>query len=127
MERHFGGTWSTSSPVPSIGDDEFSAQWTTCLVVDRDASEVRFSLTSDDGSRLFVDGTLLLNAWSPHFTQTFKAGTTLSRGKHALRVDYFELRGEAGLLLDMAIGDGPLEPVPPRILEAPNADGSCPP
>lgn len=50
----------------------------------------RFELTSDDGSRLYIDGQLIVNNDGIHPPETRIAGVTLAGGIHAIRVSYFQ-------------------------------------
>ncbi len=54
---------------------------------------------SDDGVRVFVDERPVLDAWAVQALTETKATVTLARGPHALRVEYFQLRGAAALEL----------------------------
>jgi PA14 domain len=58
-----------------------------------------FTLTSDDGSRLFVDGALVIDWWSDH-TYTSKSATlTLAPGPHTIVVEYYQYYGGARIAL----------------------------
>lgn len=58
-----------------------------------------FSLSSDDGSRLFIDGKLLIDNDGNHSMTEKTATIALSAGLHDIRVEYYENEGEAGLKL----------------------------
>ena len=58
-----------------------------------------FSLSSDDGSRLFIDGKLLIDNDGNHSMTEKEAAIALSAGLHDIRVEYYENEGEAGLKL----------------------------
>ena len=61
-----------------------------------------FRIGSDDGSKLYIDGKLILDNDGIHPT-TFKEDTILlGPGKHAIRVDWFEAGGGEQLSLDWA-------------------------
>jgi hypothetical protein len=48
--------------MDTIPADRFSVRWDSCLTLDV-AQEVAFQLTSDDGSRLFIDGKQTIDNW----------------------------------------------------------------
>src|SRR5687767_11997280 len=48
--------WGGGSPVTGINSDEFSARWTK--YIDEPAGSYRFTATSDDGVRVWLDGDL---------------------------------------------------------------------
>ncbi len=69
------------------------------LHVDREAN-YQFFLHSDDGSRLLIDGQLVVNNDGAHPPQTKDGKIKLDKGPHAIRVDYFNAGGGAELSLD---------------------------
>lgn len=71
---------------------------------------------SDDGVRVFVDGKLVVDAFTIHALTETRAKVTLARGAHALRVDYFQHRGAAELALLWTPPGGRTEPIPPGAL-----------
>ncbi|MHC5057519.1 MAG: PA14 domain-containing protein, partial [Planctomycetota bacterium] len=61
-----------------------------------------FSLSSDDGSRLWLDGELLVDNDGSHAMEEKSASKRLGAGYHALRVEYFEGAGSSGLVLSFS-------------------------
>ncbi len=59
----------------------------------------RFTLNSDDGSRLFLGGKILIDNDGRHPEQEFSGLTRLNKGLVPLRVEYFEGYGDAKLEL----------------------------
>lgn len=86
--------WGTGSPAPAVPVDAFSARWTRYLYVDP-AGTYRFTATSDDGVRVYVDDVLLIDGWWDHGVKTFSADKALSMGHHLVRVEYYEHTGVA--------------------------------
>ena len=87
--------WGTGSPAPAIGADTFSARWTG--QVQRQVTETyTFYTQSDDGVRLWVNGTLLVNNWTDH-SPTENTGTiALTAGqRYDIRMDVYESSGNA--------------------------------
>ncbi len=113
--------WRVGPPVVDIGIDRFSATWYTCLALEA-ATKVTFELTSDDGSRLFVDGESTIDNWGVHTKKTEVATIELDGGVHALRVDYFDDHGEASIRLRAAFDDDPMGPIPTEMLIYPGTD-----
>jgi hypothetical protein len=61
-----------------------------------------FTVTSDDGVRLYVDDQLVIDAWSIHPPTSYTYTITLSStADHRLRLEYFENQYGARLSLDM--------------------------
>jgi len=66
----------------------------------------RFALTSDDGSKLYIDDDLVVDNDGTHPPQTKTASVTLAGGIHRIRVSYFQgPRFQVALVLEVA-GEG---------------------
>lgn len=85
--------WGSGSPDSRVNADNFSARWTR--YVDVAPGTYRFTVHSDDGVRLWVDNTLLVNDWSDHAVQVATADIALSPGHHLIKVEYYENMGQA--------------------------------
>ena len=59
-----------------------------------------FYTTSDDGSRLYVDGRELVNNDGPHGMVTKSGAINLAAGFHPLRVNYYDSGGNHGLKVE---------------------------
>ncbi len=66
------------------------------------AGRYTLDLSSSDGSKLWLDGKLLINNNGLHPMRQRSRTIALSAGLHVLRVDYFENSGKAGLILSWA-------------------------
>jgi hypothetical protein len=91
--------WGQGGPA-NVPTDVFSARWTK--YIDSTAGSYRFTATADDGIRVYVDNTLLINQWSDHPAQTFTADINLSAGHHQITVEYYESTGSAVAKLSWA-------------------------
>lgn len=58
-----------------------------------------FNLSSDDGSRLYIDGELVVDNGGVHATREKSGTTTLDSGLHSITVSYFEVTGGQDLKL----------------------------
>lgn len=85
--------WGYGSPDPVLPPDRFSARWTRSAAFD--GGRYRFTVVTDDGVRLYVDGRLAIDAWKEQAATTYRTDMDLSSGSHAIRVEYFENAGEA--------------------------------
>src|SRR4051812_30174684 len=54
------------------------------------AGAYAFRLTSDDGSRLTIDGALVINNDGLHGATAVEGSATLTTGYHAVHIDFFE-------------------------------------
>ncbi len=73
---------------------------------------VRFALRSDDGSRLEIDGKVVVNNDGLHGSKTAEGAAPLAKGPHSIKVLWFNNTGDASLNLAWAIGGASLAPVP---------------
>lgn len=120
--------WGKNRPFRGMPKDKWSALYTTCLVVEEEA-EYRFRITSDDGSRLYIDDEKLIENWGSHSPRTRTGKMLLEPGTYELAVEYIESSHGAMLKLVVAIGeDGDHETLPPSMLRQPSEDpdARCP-
>jgi len=87
--------WGVGSPDPRIPCDNFSVRWTGKLVPPESGS-YEFNLATDDGSRLWVDGKLLIDSWHDRGLTSDLAQVQMEKGKkYDIRVEYYERTGTA--------------------------------
>ena len=107
--------WDVASPAESIHPDSFSVRWTGYILAPR-TGEYRFSLVADDRARLFIGDSLVIDCWESSWNVTKGAECQLTSGKPtALRIEYAELAGWAGMRLRWSL---PVAAVEARELEA---------
>jgi glucose/arabinose dehydrogenase len=85
--------WADGSPDALIPANLFSARWTRTKAYA--AGTYRFSVTGDDGIRVVVDGTEVVNGWFYQAPTTYAADLPLTEGQHTVVVEYFEHTGGA--------------------------------
>jgi uncharacterized protein YgiM (DUF1202 family) len=87
--------WGNGSPAPNIiGNDNLSVRWTRTLA-NSSAGRYRFTATVDDGLRVWVNGQLVINAWSDHTPQSFTGEVDFAGGDMNVVVEYYENSGGA--------------------------------
>src|SRR3989344_3917006 len=86
-------TWGYASPAPNINADKFLVRWTKNEFLP--AGNYVFSVTSDDGVRLWVDETLIVNRWFDHNTYTYTAGWISDGRTYRIRMEYYENQYQA--------------------------------
>jgi hypothetical protein len=99
--------WGTGSPDPSIPAEHFSVRWTRILYLN--AGTWRFTTTTDDGVRLWVDGTLLIDRWTDQPATAYWADIALAAGNHPVTMEYYDNTISAVAQLTYA----PVTPPPP--------------
>ncbi|MFT3664257.1 PA14 domain-containing protein [Piscinibacter sp.] len=92
--------WGTGSPGTGVGANNFSARWSGTLLAPASGS-YRFRTVSDDGVRVWVNGTQLINNWSDHSatTNTSAAISLVAGQRYTVRVEYYEKGGSAVMRL----------------------------
>ena len=87
--------WQSGSPDASVSSDSFSVSWTATSTFE--AASYRFTARADDGVRIYIDDTLLLEDWNVHPATTTVSDSELTEGSHTIRVEYFEADGMASI------------------------------
>jgi glucose/arabinose dehydrogenase len=87
--------WGTGAPIAGIAADTFSVRWSG-QVRPRVTGTHTFYTLSDDGVRLFVNGTQVINNFTDH-SATENSGTiALTAGQlYDIRMEYYENGGQA--------------------------------
>jgi subtilisin family serine protease len=125
--------WNSGAPGIGcgIGADNFSVRWTRNIYFG--ASGVyRFTVTADDGVRLYLDGQNLIDRWVDQGPTTYNVEAYLLAGNHTIVMTYYENGGGALAQFSwLQIGSTPcLQDVPPDSWEGEyfnNRDLSGPP
>ncbi len=88
----------------------FSIRWTGKLTVP-ESGKYLLGTTSDDGTRLYIDGEMVVDNWGDHAMGTRVATVDLKKDKPAeIRIDFYEHGGDAGVILQwQKVGKPPLD------------------
>ena len=92
-ETTLNNDWGAGAPAPGIPAEGFSVRWTGNF--DFAAGDTTFSVTADDGVRLYLDGQLLIDRWVDQGASTYTATRTLIAGTHQVKMEYYENTGDA--------------------------------
>lgn len=93
--------WQWYRPVVAgIPQERWAVVATADVTVPEGIHSVR--MISDDGARLWVDGALAIDQWTPHGSEV--AYASITPGRHALRVEYYQLGGWAEVRVDVVRG-----------------------
>lgn len=99
----------------SANEDDFAIEFTSKFKV-KEAGMYKFELSSDDGSKLFVDGKCIADNDGSHTLQTKFGFAQLEPGIHDIRVEYFEDCEGQYLYLNYGLDGGVLRPFFPNEL-----------
>jgi beta-glucosidase len=82
--------WELAAPGPGLPEDGWSVRWTGKLTPPK-SGVYALALRSDDGSRLTIDGKLVIDNWGDHAPTLKTAKIELVGGKaYDVRLEYFE-------------------------------------
>jgi YVTN family beta-propeller protein len=93
LTDHFGLVFTQTIQVPTSGQYE----WRT---------------NSDDGSKLYIDGALVVDNDGLHAPRAVASSTQLTAGSHSLRVEFFEKGGGQVIEVGYRTGGSSFDPVP---------------
>lgn len=125
-DRDIDFDWRDGRPMPRIREDSFSVRWDSCLDLPEPITAA-FQLISNNGSRLFIDGQLVIDNWDNNFTRTRGGEVDLSAGIHHLRVEYWEGSRTASVTLLASLDGQPPKAIPRSMLRYPDDGGDmCP-
>jgi len=87
--------WGAGAPATGVGADTFSVRWTGNAVA-QFSETYTFYTVSDDGVRLWVNGSLVIDNFTDHGPTENTATLTLVAGQsYAIRLEYYENGGGA--------------------------------
>lgn len=96
-ESTINHNWGNGSPGAGVTIDNFSGRWRGLF--NFDGSDVLFHLLADDGSRLYIDGKLIIDGWKYQATE-YNATVPVSAGQHLVEIEYYEAWASARLVMN---------------------------
>jgi hypothetical protein len=85
--------WGVGPPADWMPDDNFAARWTR--TVDFEPGYYRFVVQADDGVRLWLDGSIIIDQWQDMDYELHYVDGTYLEGPHDIKLEYFEHSGHA--------------------------------
>jgi LysM repeat protein len=85
--------WGKKAPASGISADYFSARYTGVFYFI--GGSYRFTATSDDGIRVWVDDNLIIDQWHISSARTYTVDVDVGEGDHSLKIQYYEEKGNA--------------------------------
>jgi hypothetical protein len=112
--------WGYGSPAAGIPGDGFSVRWTRNVYLE--PGSYRFTTTTDDGVRLWVNHHLLIDRWQDQPLRSH-TGTIHLAGDVPIKMEYYENGGMAAARLTWTrVGGGPPPPPPPGVVLVDDTD-----
>lgn len=82
--------WGLSAPLPEAPPDQWSARWTGRIRAP-ETGEYEFATVADDGVRLWLDGTLLIDDWTQHAPEYHAGRARLEAGRnYDVKLEYYD-------------------------------------
>jgi hypothetical protein len=99
IDLYFNG----ASPAPGfVGAENYSIRWTRTVTLTTTGT-YRFSVTGDDGVRLYIDGQVKIDEWRNQAATTYNADVPLQAGNHEIKLEYYQATGPAQARLNWGI------------------------
>ena len=80
--------WGYGAPAPGLPYDHFSVRWSREVFFNN--GTYTFYARHDDGVRVYVDGSLVIDSWYDQAAHTHSGMRPLGAGTHRVQVDYYE-------------------------------------
>lgn len=93
--------FGTTGPGGGIPGTNFSARWTRSQYFN--TGRYRFTTTTDDGVRVWVDNQLIIDHWVDQVPKTWSGEITLTAGNHLIKMEYFQRDGAALAVLTWSL------------------------
>lgn len=109
-------SWGSSSPGPGVAVDNFSVRWSG-YVTPTVSGSYTFTVTSDDGERLYVNNSLIVDRWVNQGPTAWSGTITLTQGVPVPIVyEMYEGAGGAVARLQWVPPSGSLQTIPAAAL-----------
>ncbi|MCP5099343.1 MAG: hypothetical protein GY943_27635 [Chloroflexi bacterium] len=92
-EQAINYDWGNGDPGNGISNNNFSVRWSGNIEIAE--GTYRFTTNTDDGVRLWVDGSQLVDAWQNQPETSYSVIKDVESGLHAITMEYFARNGNA--------------------------------
>ena len=113
-----GGTMGTFELPPSDGVLFYGLRFTGRLNI-TNAGQYTFYTASNDGTKLYIDGSLIVDNDGTHTLVEEQGSVTLNSGLHDIALEYFQANGTEDLEVSWSSDDIAKQPIPDEVLFAP--------
>jgi beta-glucosidase len=97
--------WDNAAPDAKLPREHFSVRWTGTIVPEK-TGDYTIGVTSDDGSRLWLNGKKVIDDWTVHPSKLNTIAFHVEAGVPiAFRLEYFQQAGQASCELGWSLAD----------------------
>jgi hypothetical protein len=94
-ESKIDNDWAANAPLNGLPTDNFSARWEG-TVNPPVTGTYTFTVTADDGVRLWINNKLVINKWIDQSATSYRVSGTLTKGQSvSVKMEYYEKGGLA--------------------------------
>ncbi len=95
IDKEINFNWGNEAPFEGFRSENYSIRWTALLKPAKTGNYI-LDVTSDDGSRLFLDGKLVIDDWSDHAAEVHSCKVKLVAGKsYLIKYEFYQNGGDA--------------------------------
>lgn len=98
-----------------VPKNNFALQFKSYIQIDKEG-KYEFSASSNDGSRLYIDNELIVDNDGEHGAKEIGGFINLAKGKHEIRVEYFQSGGSKALFVYYRSDEIKYQPIPGSVL-----------
>lgn len=108
IDKNLNYSWGTKGP-DHFRIDYFSIRWSGQLIAPESGKYI-LGTTSDDGTRLYINGKMVIDNWGDHAMGTRVQTVELKKNKPVdIMLEFYEHGGDAGVILQwQKVGKSPL-------------------
>ena len=106
-----GKVYQFSLDKINVPKHNFALRFNSYVQIDKDG-EYNFYISSNDGSKLYIDDKLIVDNDGEHGPKQLSGNIYLDKGKHAIRVEYFQSGGSKVLVVFYSSKEISYQPVP---------------
>lgn len=107
--------WQGAAPATGVPANQFSARWTRVSTLA--AGTYNFTATGDDGIRVKLDGTVIVDGWRDQGATTYTVSKAVTAGTHTVVVEYYQNAYDAVAQFSYAVTG---TPSPANLISNPN-------
>ncbi|HEY3141024.1 MAG TPA: PA14 domain-containing protein [Acidimicrobiales bacterium] len=101
-----GFVWGDAAPSPGVSADNLLVRWTGYVTLP--AGNWQLGELSDDGARVFVDNSIVVQQWLTGPTgPNYQTGSISGGSRHPIQVDFNEVTGPSAMQLWVRNADNP--------------------